>query len=309
MLEPILVTGCCGFIGYHLVKKLTGEVIGIDNMNDYYDVALKRNRLEELQKLGNFQFYEADILDNEFLNATFKVYKPKIVINLAAQPGIRCDNSKSYIKNNILGFCNILECCKKYNVEHLIYASSSSVYGNNSNNEKNLTNPQSLYAATKCCNEVLAQTYDFNTTGLRFFTVYGENGRPDMFIYKLVKNALNNEPIELYGNGELKRDFTYIDDIVNGIIKACDIDENKKHRIYNLGSSNSTSINKVVDIVEDILNIQIKRIYKPKPKEDVDYTCADIEKAYKELNWKPLTDLRTGLCKFIKWMCPTILVQ
>ena len=294
----ILITGVAGFIGYHLARKIKGEIIGIDNLNDYYSVSLKKQRLKELQMLKNFNFFKVDISDKETLNAIFKIYRPELVINLAGQAGVRysSENPTAYIKTNLEGFFNVIECCKKYNVSHLVYASSSSVYGNAERpcKETDELSPKSLYAVTKSFNEQLANTYDINTTGLRFFTVYGESGRPDMFISKLI----NADQITLYGNGELKRDFTYIDDIIDGIIKATRPSE-EKHRIYNLGNSNPVTINEVVDIVEELTGKKIKRIYKEKPQEDVQMTFADISKTKKELNWTPKINIRQGLKKII----------
>lgn len=294
----ILITGVAGFIGYHLAKKIKGDIIGIDNLNDYYSVSIKKNRIKELQMLKNFNFFKVDISDKETLNAIFKIYRPELVINLAGQAGVRYSNENptAFIKTNLEGFYNVIECCKKYNVSHLVYASSSSVYGNAEKpcKETDTLSPQSLYAVTKAFNEQLANTYDINTTGLRFFTVYGKDGRPDMFISKLI----NADQITLYENGELKRDFTYIDDIINGIIKATRPSE-EKHRIYNLGSSNPVTINEVVDIVEELTGKKIKRIYKEKPQEDVQMTFADISKAKKELNWAPKINIRQGLKRII----------
>jgi UDP-glucuronate 4-epimerase len=294
----ILITGVAGFIGYHLAKKIKGEIIGIDNLNDYYSVSLKKQRLKDLQMLKNFNFFKVDISDKETLNAIFKIYRPELVINLAGQAGVRYSNENptAYIKTNLEGFFNVIECCKKYNVSHLVYASSSSVYGNAERpcKETDTLSPQSLYAVTKAFNEQLANTYNLNTTGLRFFTVYCESGRPDMFISKLI----NADQITLFGNGELKRDFTYIDDIIDGIIKATKPTK-EKHRIYNLGSSNQVTINEVVDIVEELTGKKIKRIYKEKPQEDVQMTFADISKAKKELNWTPKITIKEGLKRII----------
>ena len=294
----ILITGVAGFIGYHLAKAIKGDIIGIDNLNDYYSVSLKKQRLKELQMLKNFNFFKVDISDKETLNAIFKIYRPELVINLAGQAGVRysSENPTPYIKTNLEGFFNVIECCKKYNTKHLVYASSSSLYGNAERpcKETDTLSPQSLYAVTKAFNEQLANTYDINTTGLRFFTVYGESGRPDMFISKVI----NADQIALYGNGELKRDFTYIDDIIDGIIKATKPTK-EKHRIYNIGSSNPVTINEVVDIVEELTGKRIKRIYKEKPQEDVQMTFADISKAKKELNWTPKINIRQGLKKII----------
>ena len=294
----ILITGVAGFIGYHLAKKIKGDIIGIDNLNDYYSVSLKKQRLKELQMLKNFNFFKVDISDKETLNAIFKIYRPELVINLAGQAGVRYSNENPtpYIKTNLEGFFNVIECCKKYNVSHLVYASSSSIYGSTEKpcKETDTLSPQSLYAVTKAFNEQLANTYNLNTTGLRFFTVYGESGRPDMFISKLI----NADQITLFGNGELKRDFTYIDDIIDGIIKATKPTK-EKHRIFNLGSSNPVTINEVVDIVEELTGKRIKRIYKEKPQEDVQMTFADISKAKKELGWSATINIRQGLKRII----------
>ena len=318
IVKAILITGCCGFIGYHLTKKIHEIyndyiIVGVDNMNDYYDVSIKENRLNELQELHRFIFYKIDISNNDRLKNVFENHDIKIVINLAAQAGVRysIENPKVYIESNIIGFYNILENCRKYNVNNLVYASSSSVYG-----EYNATpkaeddienNPVSLYGATKICNEVLAASYSnlykIQSTGLRFFTVYGPNGRPDMAYWKFVERALNDKYIEVYGEGKLKRDFTYIDDIIDGIIKACQkwTPYGKYHREINLGSNNPITLNDFVKTIEEVLGFSIPKVYKEKPLGDANSTYADIDKAWRELRWEPKTDLKTGLTKFIEW--------
>lgn len=294
----ILITGVAGFIGYHLARKIKGEIIGIDNLNDYYSVSIKKNRIKELQMLKNFNFFKVDISDKETLNAIFSVYRPELVIHLAGQAGVRYSNENptAYIKTNLEGFFNVIECCKKYNVSHLVYASSSSVYGNAERpcKETDTLSPQSLYAVTKSFNEQLANTYDMNTTGLRFFTVYGKDGRPDMFISKAIRASQNNEVLYINGDGEQRRDFTYVEDIVDGIIKATKPSE-EKHIKYNLGAEHPHSLNEVVEILEKLTGKKINVIYKNKNKLDADTTWSDCAKAKKELNWSPKVDLKSGL--------------
>ena len=318
VVEAILITGCCGFIGYHLTKKIHEiyndyTIVGIDNMNDYYDVSLKENRLNELHELTNFIFYTCDISNNTELKKVFENHNIDLVINLAAQAGVRysIENPKVYIQSNIIGFYNILENCRKHNINNLVYASSSSVYGITDGLDKEEldmhNNPASLYGATKICNEILAAAYSnmykIQTTGLRFFTVYGPNGRPDMAYWKFVEKALNDKYIEVYGEGKLKRDFTYIDDIVDGIIKACKpwTPYRLHYRIFNLGNNNPITINEFVKTIEDILGFPIPKVYKEKPLGDVNVTYANIDNAYRKLRWEPKTDLKTGLTKFIEW--------
>lgn len=318
IVDAILITGCCGFIGYHLTKKIHEIyndyiIVGIDNMNNYYDVSIKENRLNELQELHRFIFYKIDISSNDRLKNVFENHDIKLVINLAAQAGVRYSivNPKVYIQSNIIGFYNILENCRKYNISNLVYASSSSVYGiTNGIDKEELdmnNNPASLYGATKICNEILAAAYSnmykIQTTGLRFFTVYGPNGRPDMAYWKFTERALNDKYIEVYGEGKLKRDFTYIDDIVNGIIKACQkwTPYGTYYRIFNLGGGNPVTINDFVKTIEEILGFSIPKVYKETPLGDVNYTYANIDKADRELHWEPKTDLKTGLTKFIEW--------
>lgn len=317
-MNSILITGCTGFIGYHLTKKIheiynDHIIIGLDSMNDYYNIKLKENRLNELLKLERFIFYKISISNNDKLKKVFENHDIDFIINLAAQAGVRysIENPQTYIESNIIGFNNILENCRKYDVKNLIYASSSSVYGITDGIDKEETdmnnNPESLYAASKICNEVLAAAYSnmyhIQTTGLRLFTVYGPNGRPDMACWKFVERALNDKYIEIYGEGKLERDFTYIDDIVDGIIKSCEkwTPYGKYHRVFNLGSNNPVTINEFVKTIEDILGFSIPKVYKDIPIGDVNYTYANIDKAYRELHWKPKTDLKTGLTKFIDW--------
>ncbi len=314
-METILITGCSGFIGYHLTKKLLNNynIIGIDNLNDYYDINLKKDRLNNL-KHKNFKFIKCDISVSRELEKIFNENKIDKVINSAAQAGVRysIENPDVYINTNIIGFYNILENIKKHKIEHLIYASSSSVYGNNELpfKESNSTdNPISLYAATKKTDEILAQTYsnlyNIKCTGLRFFTVYGPFGRPDMAYFNFTKKIINKETIQLYNNGESLRDFTYIDDIVEGIIKVLD---NKKTKIYNIGNSNPIKMLDFINILkETLINNNLIEDYElniellPKQLGDVDNTYADIKEIKKDFNYKPNTNIEDGLDKFIKW--------
>ena len=314
-MKTILVTGTAGFIGYHLTKKLLNsyKIIGIDNLNDYYDLKLKKDILKNI-KHKNFKFVKCDISNKEDLENIFNKNKIDKVINLAAQAGVRysIENPDTYINSNIIGFYNILENVKKYKIEHLIYASSSSVYGNNElpfKENDSTDNPISLYAATKKTNEILAQVYsnlyNINCTGLRFFTVYGPYGRPDMAYFKFTKKIINKEKIQLYNNGESLRDFTYIDDIIEGIIKVLD---NKITKIYNIGSSNPIKLLDFINLLKQtLINNNLIEDYElniellPKQLGDVDNTYADTENLKKDFSYKPNTNIKEGLDKFIKW--------
>ena len=271
-MEKVLVTGCAGFIGMHLTKSLLQNgysVCGIDNMNNYYDQILKKNRVEKLLNNKNFIFSKEDICNQDTINNIFKEYKPEKVINLAAQAGVRYSlkNPNIYIKSNVEGFMNILEMCKKYEVQGLIYASSSSVYGENSEipfrESYNLDSPLSIYAASKISNELMAYTYShlygLKTTGLRFFTVYGPWGRPDMAIYLFTDKILKGEKIKLYNHGKHRRDFTYIDDIVDGI--RASIDRNRSFEIFNLGNNKPENLMNVVKLIEQNLGISAKVVF------------------------------------------------
>ena len=263
--EKILVTGCAGFIGMHLSKALLEQgydVIGVDNLNDYYDVKLKLHRLEQLENNESFIFKKIDIVEIKNLDKVFKKYSPDKVVNLAAQAGVRYSlkNPNSYIQSNILGFMNVLECCRHNCVKGLIYASSSSVYGGNEkipfSENDNVDKPVSIYAASKKANELMANSYshlfNLNTTGLRFFTVYGPWGRPDMAIYIFTKKIIKNEPIEVFNNGNMMRDFTYIDDIISGIISS--IENNYHCEVFNLGNNKSEDLMEVVKLIEKKIN-------------------------------------------------------
>ena len=320
----VLVMGSSGFIGYHLTKRLLDSninVIGIDNMNGYYDTELKYYRLNELKKYKEFEFYDLNIEDIDDIDSVFNKYNIDIVVNLAGRAGVRSSNEfkKLYINTNINGFYNILELCSKYKVKHLVFASSSSVYGDNINipykEEENTDYPVSIYAATKKCEEVLSYTYsklnNLNITGLRFFTVYGPYGRPDMAYYSFTEKLINKEKIEVYNKGNLKRDFTYIDDVVEGLFRIINTKPKEKYNIYNLGNEHPVLLNDFINILKDGLikegllqkDFKIEKYieYKYMQKGDVYETYSDTSKFYKDFNFKPSINIEYGLNKFIKW--------
>ena len=308
----ILVTGCAGFIGMHLCNKLFQlgyNVIGIDNLNDYYDVNLKLKRLSFLQNNPSFTFLKTDISNKNKLEDVFKNHKPNKVVNLAAQAGVRYSliNPHSYMESNIFGFMNILECCRHYDVEGLVYASSSSVYGGNKkvpfSESDNVDSPVSIYAASKKANELMAHSYNhlfgIRSTGLRFFTVYGPWGRPDMAMYIFAYIILKNEPIEVFNNGQMKRDFTFIVDIVDGIVSS--IKKNYNKEIFNLGNNKSEDLMDIVSMIEKKIGKKAKVLFKPMQLGDVEKTYADIESAKQKLGYSPKTDVQEGIDKFIDW--------
>ncbi len=326
--RKILVTGCAGFIGSFLTKKLLEtfdgiKVIGIDSMTDYYDVSLKQTRLEMLNAENkDFTFIKGDISNKETIEFVFENFSPEIVVNLAAQAGVRYSitNPESYIKSNLIGFYNILEACRNHKVEHLIYASSSSVYGSNKkvpySTDDKVDNPVSLYAATKKSDELLAYSYsklyDIASTGLRFFTVYGPMGRPDMAYFKFTDKLVKGEKIQIYNSGDMYRDFTYIDDIVVGIVNVMQKTPNKtsdnvRYKIYNIGNNNPSSLLDFVNILEKCLieeNIITKageKEFLPMQPGDVYQTFADIADLEKDFGFKPKMTLQEGLKKFAKW--------
>ena len=324
--KKILVTGCAGFIGSYLCTRLLSDsetfVVGIDNLNDYYEVSLKEYRLEKLNKLGkNFVFIKGDIADKTFIDSIFEKYQFDIVVNLAAQAGVRysIDHPDVYIESNIIGFYNILEAVRYHKVEHLVYASSSSVYGGNKkipfSVEDRVDNPVSLYAATKKTNELLAYTYThlygIKSTGLRFFTVYGPAGRPDMAYFSFTNKLLNNEKIKIFNYGNCQRDFTYVDDIVEGITRILDKGPIEDYNIYNIGNNHPENL---MDFVYTLANSLIKYEilpfdYKieehmelvPMQPGDVPITYADTSKLEEDYGFKPNTSLKEGLCKFASW--------
>ena len=332
MSQTILVTGSAGFIGYFTAARLVKnnrKVIGIDNLNNYYDKNLKLSRLKELKKISNkknYKFYKIDVCNKKQLKKLFKIYKFKTVLHFAAQAGIRFSLKKpdQYIKSNLLGFFNILDLCKEFKISHLIYASSSSVYGSNNKfpfKEKNSANhPLQLYAATKRSNELMAHSYsslyNLPTTGLRFFTVYGPLGRPDMALNKFVKNIIFNKPIEIYNYGKHFRDFTYIDDVVNAVLKAIiNIPKRKiikfigtdpsesyaPFRIINVGSNKPINLLACIKLIEKIIGKQAIKKFMPIQKGDVIKTHSDLTKIKRIFNYKPKTSIEDGLISFIKW--------
>mgnify|MGYP003956552081 CR=1 FL=1 len=313
----ILVTGAAGFIGFHAALKLISnkknKIFGIDNFSDYYDIKLKKNRIKILNKYKNFYFSKIDISNQNKMNIFFKKNKIKIVIHLAAQAGVRYSvtNPELYFNSNIDGFFNVLSLCKLFKIKHFLFASSSSVYGDNSKfplkEEYDSSKPLSFYAATKKCNEVMAYSYaniyKLPSTGLRFFTVYGPYGRPDMALHKFVKSIRNNKKIELYNNANHTRDFTYIDDAINQIIKLINIPPKAKvpYRSVNIASSKPIKLKKYIEIIEQFLKKEGKYLMKNKQIGDVEKTFADTSKIAKKIKYKKKTDLRTGIKNFIDW--------
>tara|TARA_Y100001935_G_C17301736_1_gene509685 strand:+ start:1548 stop:2504 length:957 start_codon:yes stop_codon:yes gene_type:complete len=308
----ILVTGCAGFIGMHLCKKLLDDdftVLGIDNLNDYYNVRLKEARLKELLKYESFEFYKVDISQFQSLYDVFKESNISKVVNMAAQAGVRysLENPHAYIKTNVEGFMNILECCRKFEVSGLVYASSSSVYGGNEKIPFSILDPIkkpiSVYAVTKRTNELMAHSYshlyNLRTTGLRFFTVYGPWGRPDMAMYIFAKKILMKESIQVYNHGDMKRDFTYIDDIVDGVLQS--IKMNYKCEIFNLGNSNSENLIDMIGLIENCLGEKaIIELVDMQPG-DVKKTYADIKYSENKLGYKPKVSIKQGIPRFIDW--------
>ncbi|MDB9992481.1 NAD-dependent epimerase [Amylibacter sp.] len=326
----VLITGSAGFIGSSVAKKLLDrgdEVIGIDNLNDYYDIELKKSRLNLIVNHKNFTDIRIDIEDRDLVSELFKKHSPEKVINLAAQAGVRysLENPHAYVGTNIVGFLNILEGCRHNKVSHLVYASSSSVYGANTNYpfsiHNNVDHPVSLYAATKKSNELMAHTYShlfgLSTTGLRFFTVYGPWGRPDMALFKFTKNILENKPIDIFNFGNHKRDFTYIDDIVEGIIRTLDNNaksnqewtgdkpdpgtSNAPWRIYNIGNNNPCSLLRFVEILEECLGVKAIKNMLPLQLGDVPNTYANTDDLMNDVGYKPDTNIEDGIYKFVEW--------
>lgn len=326
----ILITGSAGFIGFHLARKLLSEgwqVIGIDNLNDYYDPKLKEDRLAILQKHKDFVFKKVDLKDKTAVDAVFVDYKPEYVINLAAQAGVRysIQNPYAYIDSNLVGFMNILEACRHNPVRHLIYASSSSVYGGNKvapfSTNHNVDHPVSLYAATKKSNELMAHTYShlygIPTTGLRFFTVYGPWGRPDMAYFSFTKNIFEKKPIKVFNHGKMERDFTYIDDIVYGIVKLIDrppvpnpnwderVDDLSTsfapYKIYNIGNNQPVPLMKFINVLEEKIGIEAEKIYMDMQPGDVLRTYADVTDLERDIDFRPNTSIEEGLSRFVDW--------
>ncbi len=339
----ILITGTAGFIGFHLANRLSEmgmDVVGLDNINDYYDVNLKYGRLKESgifdvqygkpvgsKRFSNYSFIKLDLADKNSLDKLFKKEKFDAVCHLAAQAGVRYSlvNPYSYIDSNIYGFLNILEACRQFGVENLCFASSSSVYGLNKkqpfSEKHNVDHPISLYAATKKSNELMAHTYSYlygiRATGLRFFTVYGPWGRPDMALFKFVKNILEDKPIDVYNYGKMERDFTYIDDIIEGVVRVIkkpavpnmewnpyEPDPSSSlvaYKIYNIGNNAPISLERFIEIIEKNLGKKAKKNLLPMQPGDVESTYADVSSLIKELGYKPQTPPEVGVKKFIEW--------
>ena len=332
----VFITGSSGFIGSNLAKRiLTTEpdtkVIGLDNMNDYYDVRIKEARLAELQKFENYIFIKGNLADKALINSIFEQYHPDIVVNLGAQAGVRYSitNPDAYIESNMIGFYNILEACRHYPVEHLVYASSSSVYGSNKkvpySTDDKVDNPVSLYAATKKSNELMAHAYsklyNIPSTGLRFFTVYGPAGRPDMAYFGFTNKLVNGETIKIFNYGNCKRDFTYVDDIVEGVVRVMAKAPEKKngedglpippYAVYNIGNSNPENLLDFVQILSEELvragvlpadyDFEAHKELVPMQPGDVPVTFADTEPLERDFGFKPHTPLRDGLRKFAEW--------
>ena len=335
-MKTYFITGSSGYIGSNLTKRILNEednvlVIGLDNMNNYYDVKIKEWRLAQLNKFDNFKFIKGDLADKETVENIFKEYHPNIVVNLAAQAGVRYSitNPDAYIQSNLIGFYNILECCRNYPVEHLVYASSSSVYGSNKkvpySTDDKVDNPVSLYAATKKSNELMAHSYsklyNIPSTGLRFFTVYGPAGRPDMAYFGFTNKLINGETIKIFNYGNCKRDFTYIDDIVEGIIRVMKKAPEKKngedglpippYKIYNIGNSHPENLLDFVQILQEELiragelpkdyDFEAHKELVPMQAGDVPITFADTTPLERDFGFKPSTTLRDGLRKFAEW--------
>ncbi|MDD6070683.1 MAG: SDR family NAD(P)-dependent oxidoreductase [Clostridiales bacterium] len=314
-----LITGGAGFIGFFLSKSLLekgAEVIGLDNMNDYYEVTLKEDRLSILETYPKYHFVKGDLADKEAVFDVFKEFAPQIVVNLAAQAGVRysIDNPDAYVQSNIVGFFNVLEACRNYPVEHLVFASSSSVYGGNKkvpfSTQDKVDKPVSLYAATKKSNELMAYSYSklyqIPLTGLRFFTVYGPMGRPDMAYFKFAKKIMADEPIQIYNHGDMLRDFTYIDDIVKGIENIlCNApvqDENgAAYKIYNIGNNKPEKLMDYIAVLERCLGREAKKEYLPMQPGDVYETYADVRELMEDYDFKPSTTIEEGLSKFAEW--------
>jgi UDP-glucuronate 4-epimerase len=328
--HPILISGTAGFIGFHLSKKLCElgyKVIGVDNVNDYYDVTLKESRLKFLAQYPGFSFVKVDLKDFKGLNQIFDQNKIKRVVNLAAQAGVRYSitNPQAYLDSNMQGFLNVLEACRHHEIEHLVYASSSSVYGANKTMPfsvtQNVDHPLSLYAASKKANELMAHTYStlykLPTTGLRFFSVYGPYGRPDMALFMFTKAILEGKSIDVYNNGKMKRDFTYVDDIVEGIVRLIpripQPDTNwdpykpnpassfAPYKIYNIGNHQPVELLYFIELIEKKLNKKAIKNMMPIQEGDVPESFADVEELMRDVGFKPNTPIETGVSNFIDW--------
>ena len=329
-MSKILVTGAAGFIGYHLSKRLNeqgDEVVGIDNLNDYYEVNLKKARLSKLELHNKFRFIKLDLANRDGIAQLFAREKFNKVVNLAAQAGVRysLENPYAYVDTNLVGFTNILEGCRHYGVEHLVFASSSSVYGLNTKMpfsvHHNVDHPISLYAATKKANELMAHSYahlyQIPTTGLRFFTVYGPWGRPDMALFKFTKAIIDDSPIDVYNYGKMQRDFTYIDDIIEGVVRVLDrIPKSNAnwsgdspepgtsiapYRVYNIGNNNPVELMEYIETLEKMLGKTAKKNMLPMQAGDVPATYADVADLERDVGFKPQTSIEQGIGRFVEW--------
>jgi UDP-glucuronate 4-epimerase len=329
-MRKILVTGAAGFIGFHLSRRLLGAgdaVVGLDNLNPYYDVTLKEARLALLEKHDNFRFIRADLADRQAMEAAFAEERPEIVVNLAAQAGVRysLENPRAYVESNLVGFLNVLEGCRHQEVKHCVFASSSSVYGANTRMpfsvHDNVDHPLSLYAATKKANELMAHTYAalyrLPCTGLRFFTVYGPWGRPDMALFLFTRAILEDRPIDVFNEGRMKRDFTYIDDIVEGLVRimgrspvpdpAWNGDRPDPsssfapYRIYNIGNNQPVALLDFITTLEGHLGRTAKKNFRPLQAGDVSATFADVDDLMADVGFKPATSIDEGIGRFVAW--------
>ncbi|SHJ38165.1 NAD-dependent epimerase [Pseudozobellia thermophila] len=329
----ILVTGAAGFIGYHLCEKLIEQghdVIGLDNINDYYDVDLKFGRLRQLGIVRNeaesfnqkcvsathgdqFSFVRMNLEDREALPRLFEEEKITKVCNLAAQAGVRysIENPEAYIDSNIVGYLNLLECCRHHKIEHLVYASSSSVYGLNEkipfSTSDSVDHPISLYAASKKSNELMAHTYShlfgFATTGLRFFTVYGPWGRPDMALFLFTEAIAKGQPIKVFNHGKMERDFTYVDDIVEGVVRVLttSTQDRDRYKIYNIGNNNAVKLTDFIEAIEESMGQKAEKVMMPMQPGDVERTWADVDDLIRDYGYRPNTSVKKGVQKFIEW--------
>jgi UDP-glucuronate 4-epimerase len=329
-MNKVLVTGAAGFIGFHLSQQLLArgdEVIGLDNLNNYYDVTLKKDRLAQLQGKSGFSFYNLDLANREGMTQLFAEASFDLVAHMAAQAGVRYSlkNPHAYVDSNLVGFINVLEGCRHSKVKHLVFASSSSVYGANTkipfSVHDNVDHPLSLYAATKKANELMAHTYShlyrLPTTGLRFFTVYGPWGRPDMALFLFTKAILAEQPIDVFNAGKMQRDFTYIDDIVEGVIRVLDkipepnitwsgdapdpASSNAPYKIYNIGNNQPIELMRFIEVLEDCLGTKAEKNILPLQAGDVPVTYADVDDLVKEVGFKPSTPIEVGIERFIAW--------
>ena len=328
----ILLTGAAGFIGFHTAGRLLArghEVVGLDNLNDYYDVALKQARLEQLSGRDGFRFVRLDLADETGMAELFAREKFQRVIHLAAQAGVRhsLKDPHSYVRSNVTGTLTVLEGCRHNAVEHLVYASTSSVYGANTDMpfspHRGADHPLSIYAATKKADEAMAHSYSalfgLPTTGLRFFTVYGPWGRPDMALFLFARNILEGKPIDVYNNGRHKRDFTYVDDIAEGVVRACEqvatpdpnwsgathdpASSRAPYRLYNIGNHQSVELMRYIEVLEQCLGRKAEKRFLPLQPGDVPETCADVEDLAREIGYRPRTSVEEGVRRFVEWFC------